>query len=285
MKRNFEFSDRIWHQAHTRSKNRKQGAFLSLLFLMASIAVIPVAWSQNSSENMDFDVRRTQQEVDAVEAELGKARARRLAPPARTEVKVDSVIDLAKLAPASDVAVIQRRLMPKTSRFQFFGGLQFLANDPWFSGQGLGLRLGYGFSEAWGVELQNLNLSVSSRDSVTDLSSSLAVNTSALVSTKNYLGAHLVWTPFFGKLALWDEKIVPFDMHFSVGGGNSGLTSASQSSAGTLHLGLGQVFSINKSVGLRWDLDVNTFNLDSGRFYNVVLGIGASYYIPEVRSR
>ncbi|MEI7973205.1 MAG: outer membrane beta-barrel domain-containing protein [Bdellovibrio sp.] len=285
MNRKAEISDWTGNPGEVRAGNKKLTALLNLVFFILSILALFPAGAQNSEENAGLDARRTQQEVDAVEAELARARALRAEPRVRTEVKVDSVIDLAKLAPASDVSVIQKRLMPKTSRFQFFAGLQFLANDPWFSGQGLGLRLGYGFSEAWAVELQNLNLGVSSRDSVQDLSSSLAVNTSALVSTKNYLGAHLVWTPFFGKLALWDEKIVPFDMHFSLGGGSSGLTSASQSSAGTIHLGLGQVFSINKSVGLRWDLDVNTFNLDSGRFYNVVLGIGASYYIPEVRSR
>ncbi len=224
-------------------------------------------------------------EIDRVEAEIKKGQIRKSEPNPRKDVAVESVIDLSKLAPASDVSVIQKRFMPKTGRLQLNGGLSVLTNDPWFSGQGFQGRLGYGFSEAWAVEVEAMLLSTWSRDSVRDLANSLAVNTSSLVSTKNYFGGHIMWTPFYGKLSLWDEKIVPFDMYLTAGGGNSGLSSDTVSSAATIHVGLGQIYSLSKSLGLRWDLSVNTFSIPSGRFYNVLLNVGVSYYIPEVSSR
>lgn len=204
--------------------------------------------------------------------------------------------DLVKLAPFEDVAVIQKRYLPKTGRFEFFAGPSLILNDPFFLGYGANLRLAYYFREKYGVELVGVLLDVKERGVTTDLKEKRGVKTSAIVSPKNYVGLDFKWVPIYGKMTLSNETIIPFDMYFSLGAGSTGTNQGISET--TAHLGTGQIFAMGKATAIRWDLSLNmfngryneeqtngTFNQKTGFFNNLLMTVGMSFFFPEATYR
>jgi outer membrane beta-barrel protein len=204
---------------------------------------------------------------------------------------IHDLSDLATLAPFSDVSVIQRKFLPKTERFQLFGGAASIMNDPWFTTMGFNAKIGYFFTEQWGVELEGLFLGSSKRDNINQLQNNLNVNTSSIITIKGYYGASVVWSPIYGKMGMFGKKIVPFDMFFDVGGGTSQVSNGTGGT--TLHFGTGQIFSISKSLGFRWDLawhmvqatPAEPVGQSAQNFNNILLSAGFSYFFPEAGYR
>lgn len=209
----------------------------------------------------------------------------------------EKLSDLSQLQPFSEISVIQRRFLPKTERFQFFLGLSTVANDPWFWGMGGAGRIGYAFTESLALEANFAFLGSSEKDAVKDLRTNNAVKTDSIISANSYTGLDVVWSPIYGKMSLFGKRIVPFDMYFSVGAGQTGLTNAKTSSATSFHFGGGQIFAMSKGIGLRWDLSWNFYNATpnpssptgpapgESQFNNLLLTIGASFFFPEAKYR
>lgn len=205
-----------------------------------------------------------------------------------TPNKLEDFSGLGRLAPFSEVSVIQRRFLPKTGRFQFFAGLTGIMNDPWYFSGGGDARLSYNFTEAWGLELQADAISNSQREAIKELHDENGVNTDSIITSKAYYGGAIVWSPIYGKMGMLNRRIVPFDMYFSVGGGTTKVDNGTGGS--TIHLGTGQVYGINKGFGLRWDF---TWNMVSAKptngtdqtFNNILLSFGASFFFPEASYR
>lgn len=242
-------------------------------------------------------------ELDEIEAYLEsdeqtvqRARARSLQPAKKKET---TIADLANLAPFSDIAVIQKRYLMKTERFEIFAGGTALMNDAFFNNMGGVLKLGYYFSEKWGVEGSLFVLSSKEKE-VTQSLSDRGVVTNSLVTPKGFYGADIKWVPIYGKMAFFDNRIVPFDLYFSVGFGftqsdvedDSG--NAGTSSSPTFKVGTGQKFAISKSFAFRWDFSWHFFKPDvvleegqesnfNGTFNNLFLLVGFSYFLPESR--
>lgn len=266
---------------------RFYGSFVILVAFLQLIA-LPPAWGQADESDT---------EIEQMEAELEKSLARPEAPPPAAPkvetVQVESVTDLAKLAPFSEISILQRRFLPKTGRFQLFGGLNYLANDPWYWGLGLTAKAGYSFTEAWAIEFNYSGFNNSEKQAIKDLRNNHAVTTDSIVTTKTYMGGDVVWSPIYGKLSLDNKRIVPFDMYFAAGGGMSGLSN--NTNASTLHLGLGQIFALSKSRGFRWDLswsrftatttDSTTGAVSNNTFDNLFLTMGMSFFFPEANYR
>ncbi|RYZ66629.1 MAG: outer membrane beta-barrel domain-containing protein, partial [Proteobacteria bacterium] len=216
--------------------------------------------------------------------------------PATTEKKeeikdIKDVSDLGKLSTFNDVAVIQRRYLPKTGRFEIFAAPSLVLNDAFFMNFGLNGRLGYNFSERYGVEVTGFALTTSQRDVTKDLASKRGVLTTSLITPKSYIGLDLKYTPIYGKMTSSGASITPFDLYFSVG---AGMTATNQGgSEPTLHIGTGQIFALSKSMALRWDFSWNMFTAESsvetsrGRaFYNTILiSTGVSFFFPEAKYR
>lgn len=240
-----------------------------------------------------------QADLDTIEAELSKSKITEKPEAAKAvESKVpEKISDLGKLSPFSEISVIQKRFLPKTDRFQFNIGLSTIANDPWFYGVGIGGRFGYAFREAWTLELNYAFLGGSPKDAVKDLSTENRVQTDSIVTVKNYVGLDIAWSPIYGKLSLFNKRIVPFDMYFAAGVGQVGIDGSTSSSAIGFHGGTGQIFAMSKSIGLRWDLSFNFFNAQARpavgstaapaatQFNNSILTIGASFFFPEAKYR
>lgn len=209
----------------------------------------------------------------------------------KTESEIKGVSDLSSLSEFKDIAVIQKRFMPKTQRFEAFGGVNGILNDKFFSSIGVNGRLGYSFTERLGVELLVMVLATGERDVTKNLRERRGVKTTNFVSPQNYYGVDFRWTPLYGKMAFLNKRITTFDLYFSAG---AGMTNTNQGgSEPTIHLGTGQIFALTKSTAFRWDFSWNFYNARSGvagaaqnsLYNNLFLTIGASFFFPEATYR
>lgn len=216
----------------------------------------------------------------------------------KPDIKFDRLTDLNQLAPFREISVIQKKYLPKTERFQAFLGAGLTTNSPWFMNLGIKANLAYHFTESFGVELSGIFLSNSERQVAKEIRDNNNLQPEKFVNTKSYIGADLVWVPIYGKLSLLNNRIIPFDMYFSAGGGSSNTTSQ-EGNVPTLHAGVGQIFAINKSMAFRWDYSWTTFQATpvadanasanskpSKNSYNdLILTAGFSFFFPEAKYR
>lgn len=206
------------------------------------------------------------------------------------EVEVKGVADLSSLSEFKDIAVIQKRYLPKSGRFEGFGGLNGILNDKFFLSFGANLRLAYYFNERWAIEGQGMIISTAENSATKDLKKH-GVQTINFVSPTNYYGADVKWTPLYGKMSFMNRKITPFDLYLSAGGG---ITNTNQGgSEPTIHFGTGQIFAFTKSAAFRWDFSWNFYSATSGvvgakqnsTYNNLFLTVGASFFFPEATYR
>lgn len=207
-----------------------------------------------------------------------------------SDVEVKELSDLAKLAPFSDVAMIQKRFLPRTGRFEAYIAANTILNDAFFMAIGGDARLAYYFREKYGVEFIAMALASGDRRTTKDLREKIGISTTSLVMPKSYFGLDFKWSPVYGKMTLRNKHIVHFDMYFSAGGGS---TTHSAGSSPTVHLGTGQNFAISKSTTFRWDLSLNMYSATSkvrnsqasASYQNLFLGAGFSFFFPEAGYR
>ena len=212
--------------------------------------------------------------------------------------KVQSLTDLNKLAPFREVSIIQKKFLPKTERFQLFAAGGTTTNSPWFLNLGLKVNLGYYFTESIGVELSGIFLSNSEREVAKEIRENNQLQPEKFINTKNYYGIDFVWAPIYGKLTMLNNRIIPFDMYFSAGGGTSS-TNSLEGNVPTIHIGMGQIFAISKSMAFRWDYSLTTFQAtpipDSvlttfgagvkNNYNDLILTAGLSFFFPEAKYR
>lgn len=204
------------------------------------------------------------------------------------ESSLERITDLSQLSPFRDIAVLQRRFLPKTGRVELFLAPSMVMNDAFFLNFGGNVRLGYYFRERYGIEFLGYGLMNTERTVTKDLGK-LGVRTQALVTTKNYMGVSFKWSPIYGKSAFLNRLIVPFDFYFSLGGGISGTNIGDNQ--GTVHIGTGQIFAITQGMAFRWDFSWNFFQADFGdgeggtQADNVFLSLGVSFFFPGVGYR
>jgi outer membrane beta-barrel protein len=228
-----------------------------------------------------FDQEQTQQKKQEVKREKQKAKK-----------EVGTLTDLATLAPFEDIAVIQRRFLPKTGRFEISPNAMVTLNNPFFSNMGLGLRGSYYFVEKHGIELQYFMLSNSSRAVTDNLENKRGVRTESLTVAKSYMGAAYKWNPIYGKMTLMNKVIVPFDLYFTLG---YGLTNTNESNGeGTIHIGTGQAFALTKMMSIRWDLTWNFYSAKAtdstganitNNQDDLFISLGMGFYFPEAKYR
>ncbi len=207
------------------------------------------------------------------------------------EVEMKGVSDLSSLSEFKDIAVIQKRFLPKTGRFEGFGGLGGILNDKFFVSIGASARLAYFFNERWAIEGVGMAFATGEKGVTSDLREKRGVVTTNFVSPTSYYGVDVKWTPVYGKMSFVNRSITPFDLYFSVGGG---ITNTNQGgSEPTVHLGTGQIFAITKSAAFRWDFSWNFYNASSGvanakqnsLYNNLMITLGASFFFPEATYR
>ncbi|WP_413292854.1 outer membrane beta-barrel domain-containing protein [Bdellovibrio sp. HCB185ZH] len=249
-------------------------------------------------------------DVDSIESEVNRSAPKRQTIENSAAAKnyagddeknVTDFKGLANLAPFQEISIIQKRFMPKTGRFELFGGGTIVTNDPFFNTMGGVLKAGYFLNESWGVELNYFGLTTAQRESTRELESNNGVSTESLAYPKSYIGADIMWSPIYGKMTWFNNRIIPFDLYFS---GGYGMTETSTGeSSGTIHVAAGQIFSLTKSVAFRWDFSWNFYNANvtikekdgsgnvigshksNNSFNNLFLTVGVSWFFPEATYR
>ena len=202
--------------------------------------------------------------------------------------EIKGVSDLGKLSDFDDVAVIQKRYLPKTGRFEAYVAPTVVLNDAFFLNYGLNARINYSFSERYALEIPIFYLTTSPRG-VTEGLYTRGITTTSFVTPKSYYGLDFRWTPVYGKMGSPSGKITPFDLYFALGGGLTSTTEGSNEP--TAHFATGQIFARTKGTAFRWDFSWNVFsaqpNLTTSRsIYNTLfISVGMSFLFPEATYR
>jgi outer membrane beta-barrel protein len=196
---------------------------------------------------------------------------------------LQDISKLGSLSPFSDIAVIQRKFLPHTKRFEFFPSIGAIANQAFFATFVVSGRLAYHLSENFAIEGNLALLSGVERTVTVDLKEKLDVVTKSFINPKGYYGLDVKWTPIYGKMAWLNHSIVPFDMYF-VGGGGSLQTN--DESPFAVHLGTGQAFALSKSMAVRWDLSWYLYSTkQNGNFNDIHFTAGVSFFFPGAKYR
>ena len=251
--------------------------------LLLLVLIFPsFVWAQTDEENTILGVEPSAEE-QAPDDDMDRSM------PRNVEQTPESDEELGMSVPFKDVAVIQRRFLPKTSRFELYPNMGLVVNNSFFWNTILSARFGYNFSEQWGIEGTFAFISSTARKVTDDLEDNLNVEIADIVIPEGYYGADIKWSPLYGKLGLSGNTIVPFDMYFSLGGG---LTQTNQETAPfSIHAGTGQIFAISKAFAFRWDLSFYHYSTDtrggtiSGSFTDLYLSMGVSLFFPKATYR
>lgn len=196
--------------------------------------------------------------------------------------------ELSRLTDFKQVSVIQKRYLPRTERFQAYVGPAMTLNDPWFNILGASFKLGYNFTETWGIEGNYSFMSTDKTMALKELGKENSITAENFVYIKNYYTLGVNWTPLYGKMTWLNEKIVYYDIYFTAGFGSTEIQSGLKED--TFNIGAGQIFSITKAYAFRWDLSWNFFeakqvNSSQGTFNNVIISAGFSFFFPEANYR
>ncbi len=271
---------------------------LPLVTVAASLAAVSFAMMSEaraqSATADDIEALFSAEEESAANAPPERRpRDREEPPPAEKPASavVREFSDLVKLSPFEDVAVIQKRYLPKTKRFELFAGASGVLNDAFFLSVGGMGRVGYYFQERFGIELNAWILSTSEKQVTSDLKNKRGVFTQSLITAESFYGVDFKWTPVYGKMTWGNRMITPFDLYFSAGGGVTGTNQGG--SEPTLHIGTGQVFALSKGSAFRWDFSWNFFAAESqvaakretSIYNNLFLTVGMSWFFPEATYR
>lgn len=275
----------------------------SLIGLLSFTTISDFAWAQKkqipqqtssqtpTSEEM-APAGSDDQDLLVVEKELRADKVEDTVPAVKlAPLKPAPVVDLKEVQTEkrkADTIVLQRNYMPKTERFQVFGGLAFLPTDVFYKTLGLQVRTAYHFTEAWGLELTGLFLGSVRSAELSDVESKQNVNVEALVSPKTYYGLDVYFNSVYGKAAFNERKIIPFEVYFT--GGIGKMSTATSQNLNAFHLGMGQLFSVSRSNALRLDLSLLSYNSltvtgDSQLTNNLLLTVGFGHFMPEAQYR
>lgn len=255
------------------------------IFLLLALAMPAVSVAQSETDDLNV----IEMELDRDQKKSAPANAT----PSYQEstTRDNSLTDfsgLGTLAPFQEISIIQRRYLPKSGRFQLFGGVTTVTNDPFFLTIGGVAKASYFMSESWGIEANYFGLTTSNRKATDELREEHNVATENLVYPQSFFGLDLMYIPIYGKMTWFNEKIVPFDLYFSAGYGTTNTQSGEN--AGTLHLATGQIFALSKAYAVRWDFSWNFFNAtgidgNTSTFNNLFLTVGVSWFFPEASYR
>lgn len=261
---------------------------IALTFILTSLQT-SFAWSQDSDVEelnlieLELD-RNSTSPVEEVEP-TDSSSTTRTSPSAQTNSNSEMTTeDLSRLTDFKQVSVIQKRYLPRTGRFQAYVGPSMTLNDPWFNVMGASLKLGYNFSETWGIEGNYSFMSTDKTMALKELSKENNITTENFVYVKNYYTLGVNWTPLYGKMTWLNEKIVYYDIYFNAAFGGTEIQTGDVQD--TLSLSTGQIFSITKAYAFRWDLSWNFFDAkqvdtSQGTYNNVIISAGFSFFFPE----
>ena len=264
------------------------------IFFVSHLLLVSEVKAQGSQFDDAIELEELYDRFESEEVQRTESR-RRTQQPRRAEIDPVSISELAILSPFEDIAVIQRKYLPRTNRLEMSASGQISVNNAFFNNFGLSLRLGYAFQEKYGVEAVYTAMASSKRDVTDGLERRQSISTESLVQPESYMGVAFKWTPIYGKMAWFQRQIVPFDLYFTPGLGMT--KTAIGETETTLSLGIGQLFAISQSSGIRWDFSWNMYQAtvrpttagvtttETTNHSDLLFSIGYSFFIPEAKYR
>ncbi len=205
--------------------------------------------------------------------------------------KTPGTIDFSQLKnerSLQDTVVIQKTYMPKTGRVQIFGGATLSMNDVFYRTFGGELRAGYYFNETWGLELNSFFLSSTDTQEKTDLAGKQNLDVRSLSTPKSLYALNVYYSSIYGKMALEDRKIIPYEFYQTLGAGQ--ITTNPSSTSSAFYFGLGNLFSISKNSVIRADLSwyfytSKTITGSNQSANTIFFTIGYGRFVPSVGRR
>lgn len=248
------------------------------LLLIALIFAAPSAWAQSDLDQIENMFSKDQGNQETYTVKQGQ----------KLPVPTQDMSQVRRLEPFKDIAVIEKRFLPKTKRFEVFAGGGGIINDAFFNNYEGGARLAWYLSEAWGAEFSYLAVGTSEKTVTSDLHTKHGVDTNQFVAPLSYYGGSVKYTPFYGKMALLNRRLIHFDHYFTAG---AGMVSTNQrTNPVAAEIGTGQLYAITKSWAFRWDVtwlfySSNTINGTAESTNNLFLTLGVSFFFPEATYR
>lgn len=263
-------------------------SFIKITFLISLILSTGIFSQKSMAQDADEE-----KEIQGVEAELEKnfpARARLEPATSPLLKKKQDALEINKLNEdkyQSQTVIIQKNYMPKTSRFDLNGGVTLFPSDVFFKTFGAQLRGGYHFSETWGAELSAIYLISSKSDELKNLESKQSVTASNLANLESFVGANIYFSNMYGKYALSDRKIFPFEIYQTVG---IGQVKTNKSSSPAITAGFGQLLSLSRNDAVRFDLSLlfyqtETVNGDKQQSNSLLVTVSYDALFPSVGKR
>lgn len=259
-----------------------QRTLMSLVVLMTLSAHAQFE-DVKEGENLYDDYEKTEQKRD-----VKKAVRRRKED--KSAKRIEKLSDLVDLAPFQDIAVIQRRFLPKTGRFEVSGLGLVSTNNAFFNNIGFSGRFGYYFSEKYGLEANYIYLSSAERAITENLKDKQSISTRSLVVPKGFMGINFKWSPVYGKLALFNKRIMPFDFYVAPG---LGMAQTENGNSMAFSIGAGQLIALTKAWAFRWDFTWNFYQATveqngqeiDQQHNDLFLTFGISGFFPEATYR
>ncbi len=158
----------------------------------------------------------------------------------------------------SGLGVVQNRTFTKSGRFQIglLGGMAF--TDPFLNVRMAGLGVGYHFTETFSLNLLYWKYFAQSSTALKTFEETRGA-TANTNYPQHYLGGESTWSFLYGKLALFDAKIIYYDMNVALGMGAVKTESGTNPAPS---VGVGQRFFLNRSFSLRLDYRLVVFKED-----------------------
>lgn len=184
----------------------------------------------------------------------------------------------------SDLAVIQKNYMPKTGRVQISGGMTLLPSDVFFRTVGINAKVSYHFNETWGLEAFGYLFSSQAREEISKLESEQKLAVKSLISVKSFYGLNLYFNSIYGKTALLNDRIIPFELYQTIGVGK--VLTKDGEEAMSVQVGVGDIFSVSRSSAVRVDLTWAFYNArnylgDQQAANSLFLTLSYGHFFPE----
>jgi outer membrane beta-barrel protein len=216
--------------------------------------------------------RRAREEREAAERKAAEEEAARAEAPAE-EAPVERAPEIAETDLSDEerldvfwggqrnVSIVQKRLFTKDKRSELslFGGL--IPNDPFRTYVPFGARFNYYFVESVSVELSGAYTGLEVGSGLQGLLRNKNNATVDLLDNQVWRSnVAVAWSPFYGKLSMFDSRLSHFDINLVGGGGVSWLVSPNEertAEEGRIEpealLGVGLRFFLTESFTMRLD--------------------------------
>ncbi|WP_413612310.1 outer membrane beta-barrel domain-containing protein [Bdellovibrio sp. HCB-110] len=184
----------------------------------------------------------------------------------------------------SDLATIQKNYMPKTKRAQLSGGFSLLPSDVFFRTYGLNVKTSYHFTEALGLEVFGYLFTSQPRDEINKLESTQKLSVKSLIALNSFYGVNLYFNSIYGKTALFNYKIIPFEIYQTIGVGK--VRTQDNEETNSFQVGIGDLFSLTRSSALRVDLTWAFYNVhnylgENQSSNSLFLTLSYGHFFPE----